>query len=141
VDLAGRYSNLFSQAQRLLDLLSQGSEMLAVPAVWEPHKSRQTQTRLSPIQISQFELDYQAGIPIAELADRYKIHRNTVITQASRLGLPRRHPRLSPGDVARATEMYASGHSMVEIGRYFGASHDTVRRELRKAGVPKGMTQ
>ena len=89
MELVGAYDKHTSAAQEFLDLL------ILTPAgrsVNQP-RVRQTQNRLSPALLRQFEQDYRAGLLVKDLAAKYQINRDTVFQHVDHLGLPRRKPR------------------------------------------------
>ncbi len=53
-----------------------------------------------------------------------------------RQDVPRRHPRLTPDDITKATGLYQAGDSLATIGRVLGVDPGTVRRALTNLGVP-----
>jgi hypothetical protein len=130
VELVGTYYKHSKKAQEFRDLL------IFTPTVHTgvERNVRQAQTRLSPVQVEQFKIDYGAGVTITQLSRKYAIHRNTVFEQIERSGLPRRNPRLSPVEVSEAIDLYRSGHSLVKVGKHLGVSGDTVALALTKAG-------
>jgi DNA-directed RNA polymerase specialized sigma24 family protein len=62
-----------------------------------PRRIYQVQRWLTFEQKEQLLEDYRAGIPIQEIAETYRINRDTVMAQARRAGLCRRKPALSCG--------------------------------------------
>jgi hypothetical protein len=53
-------------------------------------KARQAQHRLSATQLKQLVTDYQLGVSINDLCDKYEVHRTTVMGHAKRAGLSRK---------------------------------------------------
>jgi hypothetical protein len=68
----------------------------------EPSVPLQRQKRLGEMELNGFKVSYLAGLPIKELAEKYNINRDTVLQHAKRLGLTKRSPKLSPGDIEEA---------------------------------------
>jgi hypothetical protein len=105
VDLLGRYSNphdgpiptLLFEAADLRELL-QVTPVRQGPTVEDRHP-RQHQRRLRQDELDHLVADYLSGVKVKELAERYRITRQTVLEHVRRQGLPRRHPRLSPDEV------------------------------------------
>jgi DNA-binding CsgD family transcriptional regulator len=80
--------------------------------------------------------DYLSGVKVKELAERYRITRQTVLEHMRRQSVPRRHPRLGRDEVDEAGNLYRSGKSLADIGAVFAVDPGTVRRALTKIGVP-----
>jgi hypothetical protein len=51
-------------------------------------------------------------------------------------GVPRRGRPLSLAQIEQATELYATGLSLVSVGKQLGCDGSTIHLALRKAGVP-----
>ena len=97
--------------------------------------SLRPQTRLSVPNRAALADAYASGTSVDELAQRFGVHRQTVlriITQAG-LEVPRRG--LAPEHVREAARLYESGLTLVEVGRKFDIGPDAVRRALSDAGV------
>jgi len=132
VELIGRYSNPFEQGGRLRDLMEmvpRGSpEASAGPR-------KQVHRRLRPAEIEELVAGYQAGTTACQLADRFRIHRATVLSLLERRSVARRDRRLSSTQVDQARELYAAGQSLAKVGKRLGCHASTVRLALPKAGV------
>jgi len=131
VELVGSYYNHNRNTQKWQELL----DMQPASRTEKPARKRKHQVRLRADQLETFKRNYQAGLPIKELADKYQINRATVYQHISRLRLPRRYPRVSPAQVAEAAGLYQSGWSLATLGDRFGVAQDTVALALTKAGV------
>lgn len=105
-------------------------------AVVENHQPRQHQSRLRQRELDHLVADYLSGVKVKELAERYRITRQTVLEHMRRQSVPRRHPRLGPLEVNEACDLYRSGKSLADIGVVFSVDPGTVRRALTKVGVP-----
>jgi hypothetical protein len=79
---------------------------------------------------------YRAGATILELSARYEVHRTTVMALLARNEVARRGRVVTPDYVTHAIALYESGKSCASIGRDIGASPETIRQTLLKAGVP-----
>ena len=79
--------------------------------------------------------DYQAGVKVRDLADRYRVNRNTVIQHINRSGVRCHYPAMNPEEVEEAAQLYESGRSLVSVSEHFGVNATTVRSALLKAGV------
>jgi transposase-like protein len=74
---------------------------------------------------------------VRQLAERFTVHRTTVLTHLELAGVPRRGhtSNLTKGQVTEAAKCYAAGASLAAIGRELGVDAATVNKELRRAGV------
>ena len=132
VEVLGRYSNLSDQGKRLHDLVDMAISDSPTPI---QRTRRQSQHRLSLGEARQLAAAYQGGTTINELADRYKIHRTTVMSILHRDAINTRYRLLSDRQLSQAIELYAQGLSLLNVSRQLGVNHGTVRRALLKAGV------
>ena len=118
MELIGRYSNPFEQGERLRDLVEmvpKGSpEVSAGPR-------KQVHRRLRPAEIEELVAGYQAGATACQLADRFRIHRTTVLSLLERQSVARRNRSLSFAQVVQARELYAAGQSLAKVGKQLGA--------------------
>ena len=80
-------------------------------------------------------IGYQAGSTAYQLAEQFRINRDTVSKLLERQGVPRRNRPLSPAQIERATELYGAGLSLVSVSKQLGCDARTVHLALRKAGV------
>jgi hypothetical protein len=65
----------------------------------------------------------------------FRINRETVSKLPEGQGVPRRNRPLSPVQIEQATELYATGLSLVSVGKQLGCDGSTVHLALRKAGA------
>jgi methylphosphotriester-DNA--protein-cysteine methyltransferase len=106
-----------------------------------PRLAKQQQKRLAGEELTAFCEAYRAQLPIEELAAQFGISRSTVRDLVIRHGLPRRHPILSPDQVAEAARLYQSGQSLASIATVLPASDDAIGDALVRAGFtlrPRG---
>jgi hypothetical protein len=127
----GRYSNRGEMASELQILL----DMTPEPGPVIERKEKQFHHRLYSEEIEQLIADYQAGAKVRDLADRYRVNRNTVIQHINRAGVRRHYPALNPGEVEEAAQLYQSGQSLVSVSERFVVNATTIRSALLKAGV------
>jgi hypothetical protein len=80
-------------------------------------------------------IGYKTGLTVYQLAEQFRINRGTVSKLLEREGVPRRGRPLSHAQVDQATELYATGLSLVSVGKRLGCDGSTVHLALRKAGV------
>jgi hypothetical protein len=98
-------------------------------------RTKQIHRRLRPDAIDQLVAGYQAGSTVYQLADQFRIHPSTVSKVLERQGVPRRNRPLSPAQITQAAELYATGQSLVRVGKQLGCDGSTARLALIKAGV------
>jgi hypothetical protein len=72
---------------------------------------------------------------VTELAEHFALTRQTVLEHVNRLGLPRRHPKLSPEETAKAARLYKAGNSLAVVGASLDVDPGTIRRALARVGV------
>lgn len=96
--------------------------------------SAQTQTRLSASNRADLLAAYADGVPVRQLAARFKVHRGTVSEIARRAGLEPRSPTLPPSVREEAARLYAEGLTLVEVGVKLGISHNAVRSAVVACG-------
>ena len=118
VEVSGRYSNPFEQGERLRDLIEmvpKGSPEVSVGPRKQVHR------RLRPAEIEELVAGYQAGATACQPADRFRIHRTTVLSLLERQSVTRRNRRLSSTEINQARELYAAGQSLAKVGKQLGA--------------------
>ena len=109
--------------------------MVPEPPKTLPRRQKQKQTRLSSQELAAFCAAYQDGMPVRELAQRFKISQHTVSEHARRQGLLLHNRLLTPQEVEEAGRLYESGLSLMKIGRKLGRRGETVRQALMRSGV------
>ncbi|MBA8794624.1 lambda repressor-like predicted transcriptional regulator [Friedmanniella endophytica] len=80
--------------------------------------------------------EYQAGISMSELAQRWRMHRTTVAAQLRRAGVELRRQGVPDGQLAEAAQLYLDGWSCHRLGERYGCDAEAVRRKLVRYGVP-----
>lgn len=128
----GRYLNPSEQGEMVQSLPPPCAFPYTPPRQVRP---KQAQRRLRSEQIEELVVAYQAGATVYELADRFKIHRQTVSDLLKRRSVPRRLAPLTREQISEAIALYSSGLSLVAVADCLGCHHATVWRALRKAGV------
>jgi DNA invertase Pin-like site-specific DNA recombinase len=132
VEVMGRYFNPSDQGERLHDLLR------IVPSRPKTVNSRTPKAihrRLRPEQVEQLVIGYKTGSTVYQLAELFRIDRGTVSRLLERQGVPRRGRPLSAAQVEQASRLYATGLSLVGVGKRLGCEGSTVHIALQKAGV------
>ncbi|WP_187346941.1 helix-turn-helix domain-containing protein [Saccharomonospora sp. CUA-673] len=79
--------------------------------------------------------DYNSGMSVQGLAQKYGIHRATVSAHLSRRSIPRRRPGLDVDERAEAVRLFRAGVSMRSISRRLGVGRQSVRVCLVEAGL------
>jgi hypothetical protein len=77
------------------------------PRRTKPREPRQRQRRLTAEQAAQFVSEYRAGTSMLQLAERWDIHRTTVVEHVHRAGVQVRQRGIPPqrlGDAVRPTQ-------------------------------------
>ena len=94
------------------------------------------QRRLVPDEVADLIAAYRRGVPVAELAESFRINRTTVFGHVRRHGVAKRDRRALQGDeVDRAAQLYAGRESADCVTAQLGVGASTVRRALKEAGV------
>ena len=104
-------------------------------------KSSQSQTRLSASNRVALLAGYAEGVPVQELATRFKIHRATVREIARRAGHPSRALEHSEQLRAEAARLYRGGLTLSQVADQLGIGDESVRSAVVAAGGtirPKG---
>jgi lambda repressor-like predicted transcriptional regulator len=92
--------------------------------------------KLSTDELAELVECYRRGSLASELAERYGIHRQTVIAHLKREGVTvRPQVKLTAPMVEQAAELYAEGWSTAAIGKKYGVDASTVGDALRRVGV------
>jgi len=79
---------------------------------------------------------YDAGATVYDLAREFTISRSTASRQLKTAGVVLRNGPLSSDEIARATELYATGLSTAAVGQQLGRDAGTVWRALKAADLP-----
>lgn len=85
---------------------------------------------------------YLDGERIDDLAERYDIHRSTVMAKLRRAGVPK-YSGWSDETTNEARDLYEAGFSITEISEKMGRARTTIGNHLRAAGVemrPRGFS-
>ncbi|CAM4361146.1 hypothetical protein NONI108955_22610 [Nocardia ninae] len=72
---------------------------------------------------------------VYEVAEKFSIQRQTVSAHLKRMGVPMRQQGLSDEQVDQATELYAEGLTLKQVGLKLGVDAGTVRLALLRRGV------
>jgi DNA-binding MarR family transcriptional regulator len=132
VELLGSYYKQRWELERLAavrDIKPAGSPQPATP------QPKQVQHRLRQEEEAELIARYQDGDTVYVLAERFKLHRQTVSGVLERHGIPRRYNKLTGKDLDLAVQLYTEGTSLDVVGERLGVEASTVSRALRKAEV------
>jgi hypothetical protein len=77
-------------------------------------------------------IGYKAGSTVYQLAEQFRINRGTVSKLLEREDVPRRGRPLSPAQIEQATQLYASGLSLVSVGKTLRNLSSILRHKLMK---------
>jgi DNA-binding CsgD family transcriptional regulator len=132
VDLLGRLSNPGSEP------VGSSVERVDPPtAAVESRTDHQVQRRLGVSEVNKMVDRREAGETIEQLAERFGVHRTTVMAHLRRQGVPRQSRSRTWSDSALLAEVdrYMKGASLADIAERHGISPSTVARRLKRAGV------
>lgn len=101
------------------------------PSVSPPKQVR----RLTDIEKAELARDYQRGMTVYELAEKFSIQRQTVSKHLHSMGVPMRQQGLSEEQVDRAAELYDEGLTLKQVGTKLGVDAGTVQLALIRRGV------
>jgi hypothetical protein len=96
--------------------------------------SLQSQTRLTPEQVTELLVGYQAGTSVNTLAKQFGIHRLTVSQIAKRAGIKPRWSPTTPAQHKHAAALYAEGHSLSQVAAKVGISAPAARAAVVTEG-------
>ncbi len=98
---------------------------------------RPVQRRLRSSEVDTLVARYEAGQSLRGLAAELGIHHRTVAAHLEQRAVPRRvnRPKMTARDVLPARRSHEAGDSLATIAPAFSVDAQTVRRELRRAGV------
>ncbi len=105
---------------------------------------QQPNRKLSAAEVDQLAADYQAGLCLTKLGERYGLHRQTAKAHLERRGMAIRSelPAMTSDQVQAAGRLYeASGLSLARVAARFEVAPNTLRRALGRAGFqirPRG---
>jgi DNA invertase Pin-like site-specific DNA recombinase len=119
VEVMGRYLNPSDQGERLHNLLQ---IVPSRPKTVNTRTKKAVHRRLRPTQVEELVIGYKTGSTVYELAEQFRISRQTVSKLLQREGIPRHGRPLSPAQVEQATELYDTGLSWSALASGLGAT-------------------
>ena len=103
------------------------------PSYDRPYRANR---KLSTDELGELVDCYRRGSLASELAERFGIHRQTVVAHLKREGVTvRPQVKLTAPIVSEAVELYAEGWSTAAIGKKYGVDASTVGDALKRVGV------
>jgi transposase len=94
----------------------------------------QSQTRLRSARRAELIADYEAGMPVKAISAKYGVHRGTIPALVRRAGAEVRVAGLDAEERARASALYESGMTLVQVARRMGIGDDAVRQAVLDEG-------
>jgi len=93
------------------------------------------QTFLTDSEIDRLIADYNSGMSMRELSQKYGVHRGTVARHLRRHNVAIRSLGLDEAEQADAVRMFRGGVSVRAISTRMGVGRRAIRTDLVKAGV------
>ncbi len=111
----------------------------AVERTTPPTPRAQLPRRLQTIEVDEMVAAYLAGDTVNDLAQRFGVHRTTVMAHLTRRAAKR--PEISTvkwddETLVAAAHLYTSGASLSRVGERFGVHASTIANRFQRAGVP-----
>ena len=85
-----------------------------------PRAPRRGARRLDDTLVAQLAQEYLDGLPVDDLAGRFRVSPATVQKHVRKLGLSRRSPRLGPAHFEEAAQFYGKGESLFTLATRYG---------------------
>ncbi|TVT20703.1 hypothetical protein LWP59_33840 [Amycolatopsis acidiphila] len=139
VRLVEALANPSRPARRLLEMATAWPDSL--PEVAPPATVYRIQRQLRPDEVAQMVAQYRAGATMQDLADRFDVHRTTILKRLQTLGITTRFSKLEPDEVREAAELYRSGWTLDNLAKKYRVASSTVRAYFLADGValrPRG---
>lgn len=86
------------------------------------------------MQQAKLVTDYELGVPVRTIADKYGLHRGTISTIVRRAGGEIRGAGLDAEASALASDLYSSGLTLVQVARKLRIGDEVVRRAVLEHG-------
>ena len=143
VDLRSSFSNPRKPLGSLISRVLRGSQARRPRTRGTPiadqrgpvrENSRQSQTRLSVSNRAELLAGYAAGVPVRELATRFKVHRGTVREIARQAGMAARQPELPDPIRQDAAQLYTDGLTLAQVAARLCISNEAVRSAVLACG-------
>jgi predicted DNA-binding protein YlxM (UPF0122 family) len=72
---------------------------------------------------------------VAQLAERFQVHRTTVMDHVERAGVRRDYRLLVTAQIEEAARLYLAGWSLERLGQHFSVSDGTILNAFRRQGI------
>lgn len=95
---------------------------------------KQVQRRLRDDQVDDLVAGYKRGFTVYQLADEFRINRETASLLLRRQGVAIRHRSLGPEQVAQASKLYVDGLSLARVADAMGVIRGAVNNALEGCG-------
>jgi DNA-directed RNA polymerase specialized sigma24 family protein len=132
VELVHLYSNPKAEPENLSKLVARAT---STPRSRDQPAVRQAQVRLDAEQAKALAAAYRDGQTMKTLAERYGVHRTTVVAILQRHGVEPRQFGLPDEQVAEACRLYTEGWSLARLAQRYDVTDMTVRRYLLLEGI------
>jgi transposase len=106
-------------------------------ATTEQLRPSRIQKRLRKVEVDELAAAYRAGDSAEQLAERFGVHRTTVMAYLGRRQVQLR-PTFTTWDhdaLTAAAAFYRSGESLAVVAARFGVDPSTVANRFRRAGI------
>lgn len=103
-------------------------------------RERRIRKRLEAEKIKRLVAEYVAGIPSAELGQRYGIAKSTVLRLVRQAGERVRYPRLTAAERAQLVALHEEGWSQKDIAERLDRSPGAIWHCLRRLGLTGSRT-
>jgi predicted DNA-binding protein YlxM (UPF0122 family) len=127
--------NATSQLKALQHLVATLPDPSAPVAERVPRVTQRTARQLKEPEVQELVAAYEAGATLRQLAERFRITKQTVSNRLKREGITPRWRKLTEADVDEAVRLYGQGLSLARVGDRLGVTDDAVRFQLIKRGV------
>lgn len=94
----------------------------------------QSQTRLRSTRQAELIADYVAGMPVKAISEKYGVHRGTIPDVVRRGGGAVRVAGLDADERVRASSLYESGMTLVQVARRMDIGDEAVRQAVLDEG-------
>jgi transposase-like protein len=91
--------------------------------------------RLGVEVLTQLVVDYQAGLPVADLQSRYGLSKSSVLSVLQKAGIRISKSPLSQDQIADAIRLYDSGLSIRGVAAKLNLAKTTIQNVRTRAGV------
>lgn len=108
----------------------------AEPLTDRQTRKKQVQRRLDEPAVQLLTQAYLEGLGVAELAARFRVHRNTVAQHLARAGIERRKRPVLGGRLDEVLALREQGHSYYRISRDLGVPESTIATAIMRIEGP-----